>query len=516
MTVMTTVMSPTVTAETAPAEAPLLEARAISKIFPGVKALQNVDFTVWPGEVHALVGENGAGQSTLMKVLSGLYQPDGGEIVLRGERIHLPNPLSAHHRGISVIHQEFFLMNALTVAQNIFIGREPKALGGLLNDDRALNRQASELLDRLGVDIDPRVQVGRLTVAAQQMVEIAKALSFNSSVLIMDEPTASLTGAEVDTLFRIIRDFVTDQTAVVYISHRMEEIKQISDRITVLRDGELVDSRPSADLSIREVIQLMVGRTIAADVRPEPRAATDTVLEVENLSTESLLRSVSFHLERGEILGFAGLMGAGRTETARALVGADPKTTGQVSINGRSVRITTPADAVAKGIGYLSEDRKRFGLILAQDVSRNVSLSSLSKFERFGLLNDSKMQEVAEKFRRLLAIKTPSVHQRLRNLSGGNQQKVVLAKWLERDCDILIFDEPTRGIDVGAKQEIYDLLRRLVGDGKSIIMISSEMEEVLRLSDRIVVMCNGRITGVLDNAEATQENIMELATQFTS
>ncbi|MDR1450383.1 MAG: sugar ABC transporter ATP-binding protein [Propionibacteriaceae bacterium] len=494
---------------------PLLEARAVSKAFPGVKALQGVDFAVRAGEVHALVGENGAGKSTLMKILSGLYQPDAGEIRVRGQAVGLPTPLSARRLGISVIHQEFFLMAHLTVAQNIFIGREPKLPGALFLDDRLLNRKAAALLERLGVDIDPRVQVGRLTVAAQQMVEIAKALSFDSSVLIMDEPTAALTQSEVETLFRIILEFVSESAAVVYISHRMEEIKQIADRITVLRDGQLVDSRPAAELEIRDVIRLMVGRVITAGARPEPRSAkADTVLEVEQLSTATLVKSVSFDLKRGEILGFAGLMGAGRTETARALVGADPKTAGRVRVNGQPVKITSPADAVAKGIGYLSEDRKRFGLIMRQDVVRNITLSSLPRFNRFGLLDDHAMNEAAESFCRLLAVKTPSVHQQVSNLSGGNQQKVVLAKWLERDCDILIFDEPTRGIDVGAKQEIYDLLRRLAGEGKSIIMISSEMEEILRLSDRIVVMCDGCVTGVLANAEATQENIMELATRF--
>ena len=493
----------------------LLEARGVSKIFPGVRALNNVDFTLRGGEVHALVGENGAGKSTLMKIFAGLYQPDGGEIRLRGKPITLPNPLSAHLNGISVIHQEFFLMNHLTVAQNIFIGREPKLPGGIINDDRLLNRKATELLERLGVELDPKVQVGRLTVAQQQMVEIAKALSFNSSVLIMDEPTAALTESEVQTLFRIIDGFVNPQTAVVYISHRMEEIRKIATQVTVLRDGGLVDSKPAAELTIHDIIQLMVGRKIASDVRPEPRAETKPVLEVTGLSTQSLLKDVSFTLERGEILGFAGLMGAGRTETARALIGADPKSGGTVKINGQTVQIKHPGDAVRKGLGYLSEDRKRYGLILSQTVTANTVLSSIPEFTKFGLLQDAAMRKAAEKWAKALSTKTPTVRQLVRNLSGGNQQKVVLAKWLERDCDILIFDEPTRGIDIGAKQEIYDLLDRLTKEeGKSIIMISSEMEEVLRMSDRIVVMCDGRITGVLDNKEATQEKIMELATRF--
>ncbi|MDR1237659.1 MAG: sugar ABC transporter ATP-binding protein [Propionibacteriaceae bacterium] len=497
------------------AGAVLLEARRITKIFPGVKALENVDFTLRAGQIHALCGENGAGKSTLMKIIAGLYQPDGGELLLGGKPVTIPNPLQAHQLGISVIHQEFFLMNHLTVAQNIFIGREPKVLGGI-TDDRALNAQAQELLDRLGVPIDPHTQVGRLSVAAQQMVEIAKALSFDSHILIMDEPTAALTTAEVRTLFRIIRNFRNEKTAVVYISHRMEEIKEICDQITVLRDGQFVDSRPAAELAISDVIQLMVGRKIQSGVRPEPKDPTEPVLTVEGLSTQALLKNVSFQLRKGEILGFAGLMGAGRTETARALVGADPKTAGTITAFGEVVNIDKPADAVRLGIGYLSEDRKRFGLILSQSVTNNIALTSLPRFVKFGLLEDAKMAEAAERHVRALDIKTPSVRQILRNLSGGNMQKVVLAKWLERDCDILIFDEPTRGIDVGAKQEIYDLLRRLADSGKSIIMISSELEEVLRMSDRIVVMCDGRITGVMNNAEATQENIMEFATQFNN
>ncbi len=507
--------APSTVAEPAPHGAGeiLFEAEGVSKVFPGVRALSDVDFTLRSGEVHALVGENGAGKSTLMKILAGIYQPDGGEIRLRGEKIVLPTPLSAQEAGISVIHQEFFLMNHLTVAQNIFIGREPKQFG-VFNDDNALNKKAGELLDRLGVNIDPRARVGTLTVAAQQMVEIAKALSFNSSVLVMDEPTAALTDTEVETLFRIIDNFVTPQTAVVYISHRMEEIRRLATQVTVLRDGELVAARPASELTIPDIIQLMVGRKIASDVRPEPRAATEPILEVKGLSTAKLLQDVSFTLEKGEILGFAGLMGAGRTETARALIGADPRTAGEVTIHGKRVNITHPADAVAEGIGYLSEDRKRYGLILNQSVAANTVLASIPAFTKGFILEDGKMKKVAQKWVEVLRTRTPSVDQRIRNLSGGNQQKVVLAKWLERDCDVLIFDEPTRGIDVGAKQEIYDLLDKLTDEGKSIIMISSEMEEVLRMSDRIAVMCNGRITGFLNNAEATQEKIMELATQF--
>lgn len=494
----------------------LLEARGVSKSFPGVRALDNVDFTLREGQVHAVVGENGAGKSTMMKILAGIYQPDEGEIRLRGEAIHLPDPLSAQHRGISVIHQEFFLMNHLTIAQNIFIGREPKRFGIL--DEEKLNRDAQELLDRVGLKTSPKTRVSSLTVAAQQMVEIAKALSFNSSVLIMDEPTAALTSRESDRLFEIIDDFVTEDRsrAVVYISHRMEEIREISSQVTVLRDGKFVDSKPMSELTIPRIIQLMVGREIKSDVRPEPREHSEYVLEVENLSTAELVRDVSFKIERGEILGFAGLMGAGRTEVARALIGADPKTDGTITLHGKQVKISSPKDAVEAGIGYLSEDRKKYGLVMGQNVAQNTAMASIPHFTKGGVIDDSKIRRVAEKWVKRLGTKTPHVHQLIRNLSGGNMQKVVLAKWLERDCDVLIFDEPTRGIDVGAKQEIYDLLDQLTSEGKSIMMISSEMEEVLRLSDRIAVMCDGKITGFLLNEEATQEKIMELATPFSA
>lgn len=494
---------------------PLLVAESISKSFPGVRALQQVTFELRPGEIHALVGENGAGKSTLMKVLAGVHQADSGRVLLAGREVTINGPLSAHRQGISTIHQEFFLMPHLTVAQNIFIGREPRLGPAFLVNDAKLNRDAAALLARLGVALDPATPVDRLSVAAQQMVEIAKALSFDARVLIMDEPTAALTATEAETLFGLMRAFVTPATGIIYISHRMEEIRRLADRITVLRDGRLVATDEARALPIRKVIRLMVGREIAADLRPAPKHTPQPVaLAVHHLSTHDLVRDVSFDLHRGEVLGFAGLMGAGRTETARAIVGADPKTAGDVVIDGRRVSIRTPADAVREGIGYLSEDRKKFGLILPQDLSWNVGLPSLPLLNRFGLVRDRAIGNVTKGFMKSLGIKTPSARQQVRNLSGGNQQKVVLAKWLARDCDILIFDEPTRGIDVGAKEEVYALLDDLVRAGKSIIVISSEMEEVLRLADRIVVMCNGRVTGTLDSAEATQEKIMELATQF--
>lgn len=493
----------------------LLEASGITKEFPGVKALDNVQLHLHGGEVHALVGENGAGKSTLIKVIAGIHKPDTGSVKINGEEVVFSGPLDAQLKGVSVIHQELNLVPDLTVAQNIFFGREPRKGGKI--DDNAMLRDTQKLLDRLKLNISPRVKVSKLTVASQQMVEIAKALSFNSKILIMDEPTAALTDSEVETLFSVIRDFVKEDTAIVYVSHRMDEIKRITDRITVFRDGQYISTGYTKDLEISDIITQMVGREIATDIRPEPKDLddSDVVLKVENMSTLSLLKNVSFELRRGEILGFAGLMGAGRTETARALVGADVVTSGTITVNGKKRRIKSPADAVQAGIGYLSEDRKRYGLLLDNPLTKNVALASYKMWSNmWGVIFDKQAAKITEDYREKLNIKTPSVWQRAKNLSGGNQQKVVLAKWLARDCDILIFDEPTRGIDVGAKDEIYKLLDELVAAGKSLIVVSSEIPEVLRVSDRICVMCDGRITGVLDNKEATQENIMELATQF--
>lgn len=497
----------------APPTTPLLEVRDIVKTFPGVRALDGVSFDLQPGEIHALVGENGAGKSTLMKVVSGVHAPDSGEIYFHGERVEISGTREAEELGICIIHQEFFLMPHLTVAQNIFIGREPKRAGGLILDERKLNDDAAELMERLGLDLNPRTPVGMLTVGAQQMVEIAKALSFDARVLIMDEPTAALTDREVDRLFQLIHDFQSPETGVVYISHRMEEIRKISDRITVLRDGSTVGTRDSASVTMPEIIRLMVGRELSGRPRRTSVATDEVVLSVDSLSTD-VVSDVSFDLHRSEILGFAGLMGAGRTEVARALVGADKSTAEAVEINGKPVEISNPADSVRRGIGYLSEDRKKFGLLLPQSITWNVALPSLSQKSRVGWISDRELKEITERECTALAVKTPSFNQRVKNLSGGNQQKVVIAKWLARDCDILIFDEPTRGIDVGAKEEIYELLDSLVRAGKSIIVISSELEEVLRVSDRIIVMCNGKITGELDGDSATQEEIMNRATQF--
>jgi ribose transport system ATP-binding protein len=492
----------------------LIEAKDISKSFPGVRALAGAQFELMPGEVHALMGENGAGKSTLMKILAGIYAKDSGEIRYNTLVVHFAGPREAQRAGIGIIHQELQLMNHLTVAQNIFIGREPKRAFGLLLDDDRLNRDAADLLAHLNLNIDPRAVVGGLTVAKQQMVEIAKALSFNSRVLIMDEPTAALNNAEIAELFKIIRELKGRGVGIIYISHKMDELKQIADRVTVLRDGEYVGTVDAATTSMATIIGMMVGRAISDERLVGASRPGEIVLDVRHLNCGPLVRDVSFTVRRGEILGFAGLMGAGRTEVARAVFGADRPQSGEVFVHGRRRAIRTPEQAVAAGIGYLSEDRKRFGLALGMDVEANVVMSNLARYLSLHFfLKSQPMRAATEKFIRLLNIRTPSAAQEVRLLSGGNQQKVVVAKWLDRDCDILFFDEPTRGIDVGAKSEIYKLLRTLADQGKAIVMISSELPEILRMSDRIVVMCEGRITGELTPEQATQERIMELATQ---
>lgn len=486
----------------------------IEKRFPGVHAISHGHFELRPGEVHALLGENGAGKSTLMKVLAGVYTKDAGQIFYKGKEVEIPSPRAAQQLGISIIHQELNLMPHLSVAQNIFIGREPRRVFGVL-DERALNDKAQALLESAHIKLDPRAKVADLTVAMQQMVEIAKALSVGFEVLIMDEPTAALTDTEINELFTIIRQLRDRGVGVVYISHRLEEIKQISDRVTVMRDGHFIDTVNTADVTLDRVINMMVGRTIyeAAPELPE-NPSQDVVLEVQHLNRGRSVRDISFHLKRGEILGFAGLVGAGRTEVARAIFGADRRESGTILVHGKQVDIHSPQDAVRAGIAYLSEDRKRYGLALGMDVESNVVLATFQHFLRLlGWVDSSKTRQTASHYVDALSIKTPSLQQVVKNLSGGNQQKVIIGKWLTANTDILIFDEPTRGIDVGAKSEIYHLLNNLAKQGKGIIMISSELPEILRMSHRVAVMCEGRITGELSSQEATQEKIMALATQ---
>ena len=490
----------------------ILTMKGIDKSFPGVHALDHVDLEVRKGEVHALMGENGAGKSTLMKVLTGIYHKDAGTITYEGKEVEFTNPREAQDAGIVIVHQELNMMGHLTVAQNIFIGRE--YMNGKLIDDKKMNEEAKKLFYQLGINIDPKETMSRLTVGKQQMCEIAKAISHDAKVIIFDEPSAALTEAEIEELFKIIRDLRDKQMGIVYISHRMDEIKVITDRVTVMRDGGYVGTLITKDSTKDDIINMMVGRVIYEDPKTESQVAPDApvVLKVEHLNAGRMVKDVSFELHKGEILGFSGLMGAGRTETARALFGADPKDSGDIYVNGQKVDIKTPQDAVKCGIGYLSEDRKRFGIVVDKTVAENSTMATMENFMKGIFIDKKKEKDVAQEYVEALKTKTPSVDQLVVNLSGGNQQKVVIAKWLVRNCDILIFDEPTRGIDVGAKSEIYHLMNELVAEGKSIIMISSEMTEILRMSDRIVVMCEGRKTGELGIEEATQERIMHAAT----
>jgi len=491
----------------------ILSMKGITKSFSGVAALKNAALDLKAGEVVALMGENGAGKSTLMKILTGIYSKDSGEIQYMGQEVCFKGPAESEEAGISIVHQELNMMNDLTVAQNLFIGREE--MNGFLIDDKKMNEKARELFKVLKIDINPAEKIGNLTVGKQQMVEIAKAISSKAKVIIFDEPTAALTDSEIEELFKVIRDLKKQGTGMVYISHRMDEINVISDRVIVMRDGEYVGTLITKECSKDDIIKLMVGRAIFGEPKTASNVAKDApvVLKCENLNRGKAVKDVSFELRKGEILGFSGLMGAGRTEVARLIFGADKKDSGKIFINGKEVTINTPEDAVAHGIGYLSEDRKRYGLIVDKSVEENTVISSLNDFVKGFFIDKAKSKEVSQKYVESLKTKTPSVSQLVKKLSGGNQQKVVIAKWLVKNSDILIFDEPTRGIDVGAKSEIYALMERLAKEGKSIIMISSELPEVLRMSDRVIVMCEGRITGILDIAEANQEVIMQSATK---
>ncbi len=489
----------------------LLVMKGITKRFPGVLALNQVNFDIRKGEVHALLGENGAGKSTLMKILSGVYQKDEGEIIFEGSPVILNGPLAAQNLGISIIHQEFNLCSDLSVAENIFIGREHRN-GWLLNTETQ-NQAAADILQNLNLDISPSTLVSSLTVAQQQMVEIAKALSCHSKILIMDEPTAALTESEIESLFKVTRMLKDQGVGIVYISHRLEELAVIADRATVMRDGCYVGTVNYKDTTLDELISMMVGRDLDNIFPPHQSAVLkDVVLSVRNLCRKGVLDNVSFDLHRGEILGFSGLMGAGRTEVARAIFGADPIESGTITVNGKELSNHDIEEAIECGIGYLTEDRKHEGLALGLSIETNTLLGNYPNFASpVGVIDEHKGFIAAEQLSKRLRIKTPNLQQLAGNLSGGNQQKIIIAKWLCKDTDILIFDEPTRGIDVGAKYEIYELMYELVNQGKSIIMISSELPEVLGLSDRILVMRHGRITGELARDDANQKNIMKFA-----
>ena len=473
----------------------ILQMKDIDKRFPGVHALNKVSFDVKRGEVHALMGENGAGKSTLMKVLTGIYTKDSGSIVFEGKEVEFHGAREAQDAGVVIVHQELNMVGHLTVAQNIFIGREFKK--GIRIDDKKMNEEAAKLFEKLNINIDPTATMSDLTVGKQQMCEIAKAISHDAKVIIFDEPTAALTESEIEDLFKIIRDLREQQMAIVYISHRMDEIKVITDRVTVMRDGCYVGTLITKDSTKDDIVNMMVGRIIYEEPKTKSRVPADApvVLRVDHLNAGRMVQDVSFELRKGEILGFSGLMGAGRTETARAIFGADPKESGEIFVNGKQTVINSPEDAVKAGIGYLSEDRKRFGIVVQKTIAENTTMADLGNYMKGIFIDKKKEKKVAKEFVDSLSTKTPSVDQLVVNLSGGNQQKVVIAKWLCKNCDILIFDEPTRGIDVGAKNEIYKLMNKLAAEGKSIIMISSEMTEILRMSDRIVVMCEGKKTG---------------------
>jgi ABC-type sugar transport system ATPase subunit len=490
-------------------QAPLLSVRGVTKEFPGVQALLNVDLDIRAGEVQAVVGENGAGKSTLMKILAGVYQPDAGTILLDGHEVHIGTPRQSMALGIGMIHQELNLAPNLSVAENIFLGRPPTRAG--LVDWRGLDRHTHDLLERLGIELDPRSTVEDLSVARQQMVEIAKALSLEARIFIMDEPTSALTDRETATLFDIIARLKAQGVAVVYISHRLEEIFRIADVVTVLRDGHLVGSSSITDTSPTRLIGMMVGRELTAFFPKTEAAIGDPVLQVRGLSRAGTLHDIHFEVRRGEILGIAGLVGAGRTELARALFGIDRMDAGEVVLNGRRVRISSPRQAIDLGLGFVTEDRKLHGLVLGMTVRENASLASLPKLSRVGFLSFSRERQVAQDYVRQLDIRTPGIEQEVVNLSGGNQQKIVLAKWLATRPRVLILDEPTRGIDVGAKAEVHALMSRLAASGVAIIMISSELPEILGMSDRILVVRQGRVSAEYTRDEATQERILASA-----
>lgn len=489
---------------------PLLAMRGMVKTFPGVRALRGVDLTLQTGEVLALMGENGAGKSTLMKLVGGAHRPDAGTIAVDGRPTVFQSPQEARQAGIAVIYQEFNLIPGLTARENIFLGQEATRAGFL--DHRQERRRAAKLFERLGVAIDLDVPCRRLTTAQQQLVEIAKALALEARIIVMDEPTAALTAHETARLFEIIGDLRREGIGIIYISHRLDEIFTIADRVSVLRDGANVVERPIGQITRGELIERMVGRELKDEFPARSVPLGPPRLEVTRLRRGRAVRDVSFSVARGEILAITGLVGAGRTETARLLFGADPRDAGEVRLDGRLLAIRTPRDAIAAGIGLLTEDRKLQGLVLGASVRDNFALANLTRLSRAGFVQLRREREECARYTDLLRIRIPHQEQPVRNLSGGNQQKVVLAKWLARNCEVLIFDEPTRGVDVGAKYEIYVLMNQLAAEGKAIVMISSELPEVLGMADRILVMHEGRITGeIADARRATQEQIMRLA-----
>lgn len=493
---------------------PILQLQNITKTYPGVVALNNVSMTVEKGEIHALIGENGAGKSTLIKTCTGAVIPDSGKIVVQNKEFSQMNPKLASENGIAVIYQEFNLVGELSVAENIFLGKAIR--NGILVDKKAMHKRAAEIFKQLGIKINPDELVKNLTVGYQQLVEIAKAISENAEILIMDEPSAPLTSQEVEYMFGIVEKLKTSGVTIIYISHRLEEIFRLSDRITVMRDGEKISTLITKDSNIDELVTLMVGRQLTETYPKRKFCIKDEVLlETKNL-TGNGVRNISFKIKRGEILGFAGLIGSGRTETAELLFGAKPKTSGEIYLSGKEISAKTPRDALNMGIALVPEDRKKQGALLEMDIQSNLSMAVLSKISTLSVVNKRKEKEIANNYKDSLKIKTPSLMQKIKNLSGGNQQKVIVGKCLAAEPELIILDEPTRGIDVGAKYEIYKLINELAENGKTILLISSEMEELIGMSDRIIVLSEGRITGELNKDEFSQERIMSFASTIES
>ena len=491
----------------------IVSMKDIVKTFPGVKALDHVNFELRSGEVMALLGENGAGKSTLMKILSGVYTKDSGTMTIFGTEYDNLTPKQAQTVGVAIIHQELNMCRHLSVAENMFLGREK--VNGIVLNDREMEAEAAKILGDLKIDIDPRQTVGDLPVSKQQMVEIAKALSIHAKILIMDEPTSSLTAKEIEELFRIIRQLKADGCGIVYISHRLEELKAIVDRVTIMRDGQYITDGNFADMTMEQIIANMVGREIKEQFPRVSCPKGKKIFEVKNLNAGHLVRDINFSLYEGEIVGFAGLMGAGRTETTRAIFGVDPKTSGEIWLDGKEVKITCPMDAIKAGIVLAPEDRKKDGLCTKLSIRHNLALPNLDLIcSKLGVISSKKEDDLCEKAVKDLLIKTPTVEVNAGNLSGGNQQKVVVGKWLARNSRVVIFDEPTRGIDVGAKVEIYNLMNQLKKQGIAVMFVSSEMPEVLGIADRVIVMCDGKITGEVMAKETSQNEVLKFATEF--
>lgn len=487
----------------------LLEMKGICKSFPGVKALQNVDLQLKAGEVHALLGENGAGKSTLIKVLGGIYHAEEGEIIIDGQKVNIDGVVAARHAGISIVHQELVLVPYMTVAENIFLGREP---GTKMNvDRRKMVEEAQKLLDTYEMNIDANMLVERLTIAQQQMVEIVKAISFNSKILVLDEPTSSISDKEVGFLFNTMRNLTKAGVGIIYISHKMSELAEICDRVTVMRDGQTVGTKVVKETTTDDLIALMVGRELTNYYTRDYLEPGEVILKCEHISDGKMAKDASFELHKGEIIGFAGLVGAGRSETMKAIFGLAPHATGDVYVKGEKVKIKSPIDALKYGIALVPENRKEEGLYKVQSVRFNSTIEVLGSFIRHLHVDGKKEEEITQKYIDMMKTKTPSQDQIIGNLSGGNQQKVIIGRWLATNPEVLILDEPTRGVDVGAKAEIYAIMNELVKQGMSIIMISSELPEIINMSDRIYVMNEGRVTGCLDHDTVTQESIMTLA-----